>query len=260
MDVALPSPGAIEAFFLVWVRASTLLLAAPMFGMRLIPPPLKLALGLLLAALLTPLLPVASPAPAVFSRFLLGVAQEVLAGLLLAFAVTLIFGATQFAGALLGLQFGFSLANVVDPTLTGQETVIGQFYAILTGLVFFTINGHHLILIGLARSFEVAPPHALALLRPDSAVVPALLSLTAGLFAAALRIAMPITGALLLADVAMAIMSRSAPQMNVYFVGLPIKILIGFAALLLALPLAAGTVERLMSGIVRDMLLLLGKT
>jgi flagellar biosynthetic protein FliR len=253
------APAAIETFFLIVVRASTLLMAVPMLGVRMIPPLVKIGLSLLLALLLTPLV-TPNATPLLFSRFLLGVAQEVLAGLLLAFAVTLIFGAIQLAGALLGLQFGFSLANVIDPTLAGQETVIGQFYAILAGLIFFTINGHHWVLMGLARSFEAAPPASLLPLDAAGAtVLTNLLLRSAALFVAALRIALPIMGALLLADIAMGVISRSAPQMNIYFVGLPLKILIGIVALLLALPLTVSTIERLMATIGRDMLALLGR-
>lgn len=259
MDVSLATPAAIETFVLIAIRASTLLLAAPMFNMRFIPPQLKLGLSLLLAALLLPLAP-AGATTMPFSRFLLAVGQEVLVGLLLAFAVTLVFAGTQFAAGMLGLQFGFSLGAVIDPTASTQETVIGQFYAVLTGLIFFVINGHHLVLTGLARSIELAPPRTLALLDPAAgSLVPGLLQLSGGFFGAALRIALPIMGALLLADIAMAVMSRSAPQMNVYFVALPVKILLGVVALLLALPLTVTAIEHLMGGIARDMLLIIGK-
>jgi flagellar biosynthetic protein FliR len=230
-----------------------------MLGMRLIPPLLKIALSILLDLILTPLVVAAGASTLPFSRFLLAIGQEVVLGLLLGYAVTLIFSAVQFAAAILGLQFGFSLANVIDPTLTGQETVVGQFYSVLTGLIFFTINGHHHVLAGLARSFEVAPPLGYALFdAAQGTTVERLLTLSATLFEASLRIAMPIMGALLLADVAMAVIARSAPQMNVYFVGLPIKILAGLVALMLALPLTVVAIERLMNGIMRDMLLLAG--
>lgn len=258
MDVALTPPAALATFALVVVRASTLLLAVPMLGMRTIPPTVKIGLSVLLAVLLTPLVPaVGALTP---GAFILAVAQEVLLGLLLAFAVTLIFGSFQFAGALLGVQFGFSLANIVDPTMNSQETVVGQFYSILAGLIFFTINGHHLVLVGLARSFEAMPPLGLELTgAAGMTLAGALIDRSGMFFSAALRIAMPIMGALLLTDVAMAVISRSAPQMNVYFVGLPIKIAIGLAAILLALPPAVASFERLFAGIGRDMLMLMGR-
>jgi flagellar biosynthetic protein FliR len=255
VEITLPAASMVETFFLVAVRTSTLLLAAPLLGMRLIPPLAKLGLGLLIALLLTPLLaPVGVATARPFSLFLLGVAQEVLTGLLLAFAVTLIFAAVQFASAMLGLQFGFSLANVVDPTFGGQETVIGQFYALLLGVVFFAVNGHHFMFAGLARSFDATPPAGLLVASGNSAVIlEALVVRSAALFGSALRIAMPIMGALLLADVAMAVIARSAPQMNVYFVGLPLKILIGLVGILLALPLTVSIMEWLVTAIIRDM-------
>lgn len=264
MDVTLAAPASIETYFLVATRASALLLAAPMFAMRLIPPMVKIGLSLLLALILTPLIAGQAGAPATgglpFGQFLLAVGQELFVGLLLAFAVSLVFGAVQFAAAMLGLQLGFSMANVIDPTLVGQETVVGQLYSLLAGLIFFTINGHHYVLLGLARSFEVAPPLSLSPAGPDTPLlIEALLTRSAALFGASLRIAIPIMGALLLADVAMAIMSRAAPQMNVYFVGMPLKILIGLSALVLALPLTVATIERLLGGIVRDMLLIIGR-
>jgi flagellar biosynthetic protein FliR len=258
METLLATPALLELFCLVTVRTSSLLLAVPFLGMRLIPPLAKIGLSLVLAALLTPLLPAPTRSLALVD-FLLVLAQEVLIGLLLALAVSLIYGAVQFAGGLLGLQFGFSLANVIDPTLSGQETVIGQFYSLLASLIFFTINGHHLVLTGLARSFELAPPHGVDLFGPPSGtLVSLLLTLSAALFSAALRIALPVMGALLLADVALAVIARTAPQMNVYFVGLPIKIMIGLLAILLALPLTVLTLERLLAGLTRDMLRLVG--
>jgi flagellar biosynthesis protein FliR len=260
VEIALPAASTIETFFLVAVRTGTLLLAVPLLGMRLIPPIAKIALGLVIALLLTPLLAPVGVVPArPFSQFVLGIAQEVLTGLLLAFAVALIFAAVQFGAAMLGLQFGFSLGNVIDPTSGGQETVIGQFYALLLGIVFFAINGHHLMLAGLARSFDATPPASLLLSTATSGpLIEALLVRSAALFVSALRIAMPIMGALLLADVAMAVIARSAPQMNVYFVGLPLKILIGLAGLLLALPLTISVMEQLVAAVIRDMRSLVG--
>jgi flagellar biosynthetic protein FliR len=259
MNLTILSPAALETFFLIAVRASTLLMVAPPLATRGVPALVKIGLSLLLALLLTPLLVPATAAPLSFERFLLGVAMEILTGLLLAFAVTLIFGAVQFAAAALGLQFGFSLANAIDPMLETQETVIGQFYALLIGLIFFTINGHHHLLAGLARSFDAAPPAGLALFgAADAAGLAILIDRSAVLFTAALRIALPTMGALLLADVAMGIIARSAPQTNIYFVGLPVKIVIGLAAILLGLPLLVGAIERLLAGLARDMVVLIG--
>ncbi len=234
---------ALAAFGLIWVRTSTLLLAArPVFGQPGVPPLVRLGLSGLAALLMLPLavgapgvvLPgaggAAGPTWAVWAY---AVGKEVAAGLVMAFGVNALMAAALLAGQLVDLPMGFSVVNVVDPTL-GQETpVIGQFEMLLATLIFFGVNGHHEMLRALAQSLVVVPPGA-------GAAGPGMLEGVVGAFAAAfvlgVRLAAPVMAALFLADVALAVVARAVPQLNVFVVGFPAKIVLGFAVLLLALP------------------------
>ncbi len=238
----LPVSGAV--FVLVLVRIGTMLMLVPGFSGRGVPTPLKIGFSVLLAVVLLPFVRVNPVGLEVADRFVVAVAQEFLVGLLMGFAVAVVFGAIEMAASLASLQMGLNLAAVFNPALNAQASALDTFYLVLASLIFFGVNGHHMLLVALQRSFESVPVGSATLAaNGDQAIV----ALTAAMFVEALRIALPISGTLLVADAALGILNRMVPQMNVFFVGLPIKIVVGFLVLALTLPFLIRVLDGMMT-------------
>ncbi len=236
-----------EAFFLVVCRVGAVLMVAPPFNGRGIPAQLKIAFILLCSLALLPVVSTnPTSLPATVPEYLAQVARELLLGGLIGFAVLLLFASFESAGHLAGLQMGFSLANVINPLTASNASLLDQFYSLLAMLIFLTINGHHALLLGIRATFELVPLGSTASVLPPA---PVLLGLGRDLFVIALRISLPVLATLLLADVAMAIVARSVPQLNVFVVGMPAKLIAGFAMLIVTLPVVVAIMAQLVGNV-----------
>lgn len=222
-------------FLLVLVRISTAIVAMPIFGSRGIPPQAKIGLAVLLSLIVLPLHQgPARPAAEDMLVFAAAVGSEALIGFVIGIAVALVFQALEMGASLIGVQIGFSLGELINPMTGGQSGVMESFYRVLATLVFFSINGHHLAIAGLLHTFEVVPAGTadLTLIAGDR-VVPFFIAL----FGIAVQVALPVTAALLLTDLALGIVERAVPQMNVLVVGLPLKVGVGVFVLAMSLPM-----------------------
>ncbi|HEU5315385.1 MAG TPA: flagellar biosynthetic protein FliR [Chloroflexota bacterium] len=237
MDILTQPQSVWGTFALIACRVGTIMMIVPIFGGRSVPAPLKIGLSLLLSLILLPLSAARGAAlPDEMPAFLTLVARELLLGALIGFAVLLVFTALQAAGYIVGLQMGFSLANVVNPLTADHASLVDQFYALLAALVFFSMNGHHALIGAIQQSFDLAPVGRADLGLPPAAV---LLGWGRDLFAIAARISLPVIAALLLTDVAMAVIARSVPQLNVFVVGMPAKVAVAFIMLIVTVPITA---------------------
>jgi flagellar biosynthetic protein FliR len=244
MDLTSLGMEKLEVFLLVLARTAGIFTVAPIFGANQVPMQVKLGIALALAIVFTPLCRVAQlPATDVFPMALL-IASQALVGLVIGFVAMLVFTAVQIAGEFIDLQAGFAFATMLDPVNGAQTAVASRFYHLLVGLLFFATNAHHIMIKGLADSFDLIPISQIAL---NAAVAGGIVDVFAGLFAVAIRIAMPVVAAVFLADLAMAIMSRAVPQMNILIVGLPLKLGVGMVGMLIALPVLASSSQGLFS-------------
>jgi flagellar biosynthesis protein FliR len=221
------------AYVTFYVLAAVRVLGAiafnPLLGSARVPMPGRVGLGLF--AMLV-LFPVGGPFEAPASVGPLEVAGELLVGLLAGFAITLIFGAVQFAAGLIGVNSGFSFAQTINPVFE-HGGVIETFFTMFALLVFVEINGHHLFLIGLRELFDAVPVGEVTRI-PGS--LDRLIELSSGLFSAGVKLALPVMAALLMADLAIAMLARVAPQFNLFVLEMPAKMLLGVLALALTLP------------------------
>ncbi len=236
----------IAIFGLVLARVSGLMVSAPIFGARQIPPQSKIGLAVILSLILTPLQVSrveALPADAVAFGFLAG--REALVGLAVGFAVSLIFTGIQVGSQLIGVQIGFGFGGLIDPNSGADSSVVDSFYLVLATVIFLAANGHHAVLAALVRTFELAPVAGTSLPSINPVQV---MGLVQSVVVVALRIAMPAIGALLLTDVAMGLVGKAAPQMQVMVVGAPVKIGAG----LLMLAASAPTTAMLMDAVYRS--------
>lgn len=252
MEFAL-DPALISGYLLALVRAAAWVFVSPPFGNRMLPVQVKLGFAAALALALGPKL--AEHAVPLEVGPLLGAAVlQVGAGLALGFIGVLLLGAFQSAGSLIDLFGGFTMAQIFDPSTGSSTSIFGRFYSLLATTLLFATNGHLLLVRGFLTSFDAAPLTGLSL---DG--IGELLTEDLGrFFLAAVQIALPLLAALFLAEVALGLLSRAAPAMNVFMLGMPLKILLTVSLAGLALPLLPGALDNLVRPVVRHGLLITG--
>jgi flagellar biosynthetic protein FliR len=225
--------GWIAALLYPLLRVLGLILADPLLGNRNVPATAKLGLALLVAVLVVPLLPPApSPDPASAAGALIA-AQQLLIGLAMGFSMRVALSAAQMAGQLVGLQMGLGFAQFFDPQSGGQSVVLDRFLGLFAVLIFFSIDGHHLVLGALTESFRALP---IAAAPVDALGARVLVEWAGTIFTAGLLIALPVVATLLIVNLALGIMMRAAPPLNIFAVGFPATLVIGLLALYLAAP------------------------
>jgi len=230
---------------LVFLRVASALAVMPVFGYRGLALPVKAGLSVFIALLLLPMITLADGM--VFKGMgllgFMGLAMpEILAGLILGMTTNFIFYGVEMAGQLVGIQMGFGIVAVLDPMTETQVSIISQLQYIFAILIFLSLNGHHFLLEGLARSYQTAPLGGVTL---PSGLLGIVVKLSGDIFVAAFKIAAPAMSALFLTEVALGIIARTVPQMNIFIVSFPLKIGVGLLALALSWPLLSYILQML---------------
>lgn len=240
----------ITAFFFPLTRILALLASAPVFSNVAQPNRFRLIIGIAITFALMPVLPPIPLVPAGSWAGLLILAQQILIGLLLGFTLRLAFAAIDVAGELIGMQMGLSFAVFYDPQNAGQTPVLSEFLGLITTLIFLAMNGHLLAISVLAESFRLLPISATPF---HSGGIAAFLAWSSVLFSAGLLLALPLITALLIANLAMGVLARVAPQLNIFAVGFPVTMTAGFAMLMFSMPYFGGAMEKLFDAAFRSM-------
>ena len=240
-------------FLLILLRVSALLIVAPIFGHRLFLARAKVGLAVMVSMVIFPIVD-RYDVPVGFLPYAVMMVGEVIMGLVIGYAVLLLFIGIQFAGQLAGLQMGFGIVNVIDPASHDQVSIIGQFLNILAILLMLTLDGHHIILNGLMTSFDAVPLGGVVLKAP---VAHKMIALTAEVFVIAIKVSAPIMIALFLISTAMGVLARTVPQMNVFIVGFPVQLAVGMSVLMATLPLFQIMIERALKLLERDVFALI---
>jgi flagellar biosynthetic protein FliR len=233
-----------QAFF-PFARIGACLMVAPMFGARFVPARTRIVLAVAITALVVPLLPAPSVTP--FSgQGLVIVAQQLLIGIALGFALQVVFDALGLAGQLLANSMGLSFAFNVDPLRGSSTAALGQLYIILATLVFLALGGHLAVIEVLVQGLTSMPIGAPLLGESLWAIV-----LWGGtLFSGALSIALPGVTALLIVNLAFGVVSRAAPALNLFAVGFPIALIIGLVVVMAGMgPLIQGITQLIGQGL-----------
>jgi len=224
---------------LLWpfLRVLAVFTTMPVFGQRVVPLRVRIGLAGSIAFAAQALLPemprVALDSPAAF----VAVAQQLLVGMSIGFAVRIVFAAIEFAGELVGLQMGLNYAGFFDPATGGQTTATSRFFGTTVAFLFIIINGHLLVIAAVMQSFHSFPvgPEPFAFLR---AVRPE--TWGAEIFRLGLWIALPLIAMLLFVNLVLGVIARVAQQMNVFAIGFPITLGVGLLGVLLTLPMMQG--------------------
>jgi flagellar biosynthetic protein FliR len=226
---------------LLWVRVGTLFYMSPWARALKAPAIFTVLLTFVLSGFLT----ITTGARAAFpldqpSVLVLAILAEVLTGALLGLAVQCVFAAFSMAGGLLDVQMGFGMGAVFNPVTQSHSPVLGSVLALFGVAFFFAVDGHHAVMRGLAFSVtQVSPGTPWFLVSPEVILRP-----VGAMFTTVLLLVAPVFMVLLLMEMALAVASRALPQMNVFFVGMPAKILAGLAVMALMVPLMSSVMTR----------------
>jgi flagellar biosynthesis protein FliR len=241
VDLQVPS-ATLAALLLATVRASGFVILAPPFNSAGIPAAVKGALAMALALVVFP--HISGDLPAITAGFLIVAAiTEAIIGAALGFIVQVLFTAVQLAGDIIDVTGGFSLQPAYDPLSLSTHGVIGKLHYLLATTLLFTSGGDLLLVRGFVTSYEGMPVGGAL---PTDQLGSTLITVFSMMFLAALQIAGPMVAVLLLADVALALLSRAAPALNIFSFGFPVKIMLTLALLGLTFPLLPPALDALM--------------
>jgi flagellar biosynthetic protein FliR len=242
VTVTLPDQALTEVlgFLLVVCRVGGLFVLAPGFSATMIPNRIKLMLAMALALAMMPIAVHGQTVPLDAGEYVMLMLKELGVGLIFAFPMALVGAAVQAGASLLDTLIGFSFSSVLDPVNNQQTAILGQFYSLFAVLVLLMSGGDHIMIEGIGASYRALPitayPHI-------DALAGGALSAFAQVWVIGLEIAAPVLVALVITDAAIGLVSRAVPQMNVFVVGLPAKILVGMTVIAATLPFVSNQVQ-----------------
>lgn len=222
------------------VRILAFISSSPVLGNKQVPKRVKVGLSVLLALIIAPTLPVMPEVSVGSPQGALIIIQQILIGVAMGFTLRVIFTAFEMAGELAGLQMGLGFASFYDPLNSSYSPIVARWLGMVIALAFLAMNAHLYMLSALAESFTALPignalPHEAHYLAA---------SWGASIFLFGLQISMPVVAALLITNVALGILTRAAPQLNLFAVGFPITLTIGFVVLALSTPYLVPLLDR----------------
>lgn len=224
----------IPIFLLIFARVLSFFVVIPLFSYRTIPMPFKIGFSILLSFIMFYTLDKSSIT--IEETFIFLLLKEAIIGLLIGLIAYIILSAVQIAGGFIDFQMGFAIANVIDPQTGAQSPLIGQYFYVIALLFLLSVNGHYLLIDGIFYSYQFMPIDAFVPFSNGS-IAEYVITIFNRMFVIAFQMAVPIVGCLFLVDVALGIIARTVPQLNVFVVGLPLKILVSFIVLLFFLSL-----------------------
>lgn len=238
-------------FALVLARVAGLFMAIPMFGARLVPNRIKAVLIFALALLVFPIIRLhAIPAADDSLSLMLLVLRESLIGLTLGAISQFVFAAVEFCGQMVGIQMGISIAAQFDPTTQNNVPTMAIFQGALATLIFLALGVHHFFIKGIVESYQLIP---LGAWHTSGGLLKFLIDASTGIFVIGIKLAAPVSVALLATSVALGIVARSFPAMNVFMVSMPLNIGIGFLILGISLPVFLRVLQGSFGGFVGQM-------
>ncbi len=218
----------IGTFLWPFFRIGAFFMAAPIFSANMVPAPIRLLLAAMVTLMLMPLLPPVPIMDGLSPETWLLVAQQILIGAGLGLIVQLLFQVFVVFGQMVAMQIGMGMAQMADPSSGINVTVLSQYALIMTNLVFLAVGGHLVVIYTLAESFTVIPIGLEGFTR-DHAWLIAIQG--SWLFAGALLMALPIVIAQLVVNIALGVVTRAAPQLNIFVIGFPTMMIIGLLLL-----------------------------
>jgi flagellar biosynthetic protein FliR len=243
-----------QLFFLALTRILATIVHIPVLGGRMVPNQIKIGLGLMLTLFLIPWqnLPAAETSLGLVA-FVIEIGKELIIGTVAGFATDLVFGVLQMAGEAMGYGSGFSSSRVFNPAMGEAGSSLDQLFILTATLYFLVIDGHHVVIMALQKMFEIIPLRG-AIPFSDPTVV---LQMTSQMIQAGIHLALPLIAALLLTDLSLGLLARITPQIQVYFLGLPLKIGVSLLGMGLVLVMVLPMIGNIYKDLGMKMLMLL---
>lgn len=223
----------IASFLWPLTRVIGLISVAPLFGNVSVPARVKISLGIMLALIIAPTVPDLPAMDPMSPTGLLILMQQLLIGLAMGFAMRIAFAGVELAGEITGMTMGLGFASFFDPQTRARSSSISQFLALLILMVYLATNLHLVVLSALAQSFELLPISTSFI---SAGGMFELVKWGGRIFSAGVQLSLPIVAALLITNIALGILTRAAPQLNIFGIGFPITIGVGFIMIGIVLP------------------------
>jgi len=221
-----------QVFILAVTRVLAIIIKIPVLGGKLIPDRVKVFLGVALALVLVPWRTLDPGDEALtWLPFAFAIGEELIIGTLAGYAAEITFAALQIAGEMMGLASGFFAAKMINPSLNTRGSSVTNFFYMIALTYFVILNGHHQMLAAVQRSFEILPLGSSLVHFP----LERLLRLTAGMITTGVQFSLPVVGALMLTNLTLGLLARVAPQVQVFFLGIPLKVGLGLLTLMVTM-------------------------
>ncbi|HEY8085391.1 MAG TPA: flagellar biosynthetic protein FliR [Methylophilaceae bacterium] len=222
----------IAEFFWPFFRIVALIMSAPLFGATGIPSGVKIGISVVLTIIVAPILPAMPDIQPASAQGMLIMAQQLLIGFTLGYAIRLVFTAMEMAGHIAGLQMGLGFASFFDPQNSSQVPLMGQFIGVMTMLLFVTLNGHLMMIATLVESFHTLPIGTSMAGQSLYAVA----DFGKNIFTWGVQMSLPVIAALTLVNIGLGVLTRASPQLNIFAVGFPLTLGAGFLVLAISVP------------------------
>lgn len=234
----------IQQYFLPFVRIGALFMTMPVFGTPLVPARVRILAAFVITLVVVPLLPPMAVTPGLSLATWLVVIQEIFIGAAAGFSFQIVFQVFVLAGQFMAMKMGLGFAAMNDPVSGVQTTALSQFYLLLVTLMFIAVNGHLILIELLVGSFYTLPPGGFQF-SAEQAIN--LVRLGSWLFASALVMSLPVLTAILIINIAFGVMSRAAPQLNIFAIGFPFTLICGMVLVWIGLSTLPLTFEQVMA-------------
>jgi len=248
----------LEFFLLILVRISGFMVAAPIFSLRNIPMRVKTLLAIGIAIVVFHVVPYQEVLYSTTIDYAVVVIKEMLAGLIMGFMANVAYYILSFAGQIIDQEIGFSMVNQFDPITSTQVTITGNFYTYAVMMMVLITNMHHYLIRAITDSFQVIPVGTATI---DFNIYEVMKRFIVDYFVLGFRIVLPIFASLLVVNTILAILARVAPQMNMFVIGLQLKVFVGLAVLVLMFMMITGVADLIfqeMISMIRETLPYLG--
>ncbi len=245
----------LQIVFLIFIRVISIIFVAPVFEARNIPILFKVGLAMTISFLLYPIIqlePISFETSLII--FVIRLFREIALGVLIGFSIKFVFAGIQLAGQIAGFQMGFSIANVMDPLSSMQIPILAQINYLVAVLIFLALNAHHWFLKALVESFYLLPPFNFQF---NSLIIKPVIGFAGDMFVIAIKVGGPVIAVMLLTSVALGLIAKTVPQIQILIVAMPLKIMIGLIFLCLSLPYIAAYLKILFFDCGKDIFLLL---
>lgn len=233
-------------FLLVFCRVTGLIVTAPLWGTKAVPRTVKVGFAFIFSLALVPLVaPQTGPVPNYLLVLVAEMLKNAVFGLALGYLAHILFAAIEMAGFFVDTQMGFGLLNLFSPFSEQPASVLGLFQSQLAMTLYLLANGHLILLGALTESFTALPPSVVS---PQGSLGLTMVPILKTMFVLGFRLALPAAGVLVVVDIAFGLVARMVPQVNVFIVGIPAKIILGLATVALLLPVLAIIVGEINAG------------